>query len=674
MSTAPHAMCSAQRRRVSATGMMKYARNVFIVLGLLCLCGPLLRSQVPRWGGTSTQEGLERLEARFASQEQQIALLKKQVGNTNPDASNLAASVKFLQLGRLHDEWLQLEKERPQKKDAFVRAKTAYEHAKKSGGKANEQEILYRRAEGARFAHEVTTQRVLDEMRELSHPGYKPPRDDSETFVPANPLNVSDVKLRPNYHPVNTSDVSIQFFKESKVNFNYNEFGVWGWKPGARYRDQYLVVIGHSGVPKETMTLLLNEGFVVWKRLLYCPGWCREAVTYLSYLADDSHPSKPLPPQVLFLHGHNASWHQTANLIPSMMESLECSTKTKRYTPLGWLGQTTAHDVWGNINDRFMKQYREHFGMLGMPRGDHFLTWCCAQFVVTRDLINSNTVSFYKRFLEKKLETKLDAYRFEFYYGYMFGEDESPPEVAWGKPKECQTLLPVTTPFVASSRTGEWTVQNAAITIVLGERSADEAESLEVVNSIVRAHPEVNVWRRHVNYWCSKLQWKGDLCCSKHRGYLEFWHDADRPVSDLYVFVRGNKPFTTESLKNILDKAECAAKRGRYTPLDASTRHNKTNVDMSFRFLYNKDKDYIPKSPLRGYVGGEFIVPHNVFANARQKALLDGYETYCVGCQYWLLPEHNLGHYWHWFFGENDQMESCPANAPLCADCTQRHT
>ena len=667
-------------------------RNAALGLCAFFICAGLVRLATPKEAAPSsaftsfmqkTNAALESQAATIREQAAQLAELRNNNNNNNNNAhtppstppppttstlASLTASVKALQLSQLHDKWLLLSKDRPERVRALTNARSAYETKN-----TTEAEHTYLRAGGALAGLDVTLQRMLDDMRELSHPGYRRARNEAETFIPVDPKGNLSIPLEPGYTAVNLSDASLQYFLKSGVHFNYNEYGVWGWKEGARHRDSYLVVIGAEGVPEETVTLLLEAGFVVWKRLYPCPGWCREAVTYLSYLADDSHPSKPLPQQVIFIHGHNASWHQTDSLLGELMDSIKCAETTQRYTPLGWLGQTTEHEIWGNHNDRFGKQYVENFGMLKMPRTTRFIGWCCAQFVVSRALIEANSQTFYNTFLEKKIELKLDAYRYEFYYHYMFGEDEV-SDAAHGPPKACQPSRTATKPFTATSRTGEWTADNAEVTIILGERSADEEQSMAVVDSILKLKPEVNVWRRHTNYWCSASQWSGEGCCARHRGYLDFLNDASSfPQSKVYLFVRGNVPFTAESLDTVMATAECAQKRGRYTPLNNKAEmHEKSSVQMALRFLQNKDKTYIPSGGLRGYKGEEFAVPSAVLQNRRVQPLLDAYETYNVGCMYWKLPAHNLGHFWHWMFGEDNEMRKCTEDAPLCANCEKK--
>ena len=563
--------------------------------------------------------------------------------------AELTSTVTHLQLARLHDQYFEAEALREAKQKEARLTLGKIDAAKKAGQPTTTLDASLAEATNVHLTQSVVKERLLNEMRELSHPGHMKAPDPNSTFVASNETGV---------------DVAVPFLRQSGYSFNYNAHGLWAWRPGAKHIGSVLVVFGADVLPQDTAAVLMDAGFVVWKRRYRCLTDCREAVSYLAYLSDDGFPSKPTLEYTAFVHGHKESWHQNAPIDDMVRSGVSCASKLDRYVPLGYVTQSMDHDLWGNTAERFGREYFNSLGAYGVPPTMRFLTFCCAQFVVPRNVIARNKVSFYKHFIEQHQQGKVGGYMAEFVFPYVFGEP-AVVEAYGGPPRECQAVRNVVAPFTNYSRAGQWTRSDARITFVLGVRSVHNSTANAVVASALEFAPDVNVWQRHESYHCGVGGTQA--CCGYHKGYLDFWNDEDKPVSDVYVFLHGVDKFTKESVDTILAKVECATKRARYTPL-GTIRQESTSTALGYTWL--EKRPYMNKQPLLGYAGGQFVVPRQALLEARFEALQATYETFSVGCQNYRKEPRQLEHYWHWMMGEDATMEECNEDGSIpCATC-----
>eukprot|EP01061_Rhynchopus_euleeides_P042029 TRINITY_DN73437_c0_g1_i1.p2 TRINITY_DN73437_c0_g1~~TRINITY_DN73437_c0_g1_i1.p2 ORF type:complete len:179 (+),score=38.75 TRINITY_DN73437_c0_g1_i1:19-555(+) len=160
---------------------------------------------------------------------------------------------------------------------------------------------------------------------------------------------------------------------------------------------------------------------------------------------------------------------------------------------------------------------------------------------------------------------------------------------------------------------------------------------------------------RHQSHWCSAGNWVGDHCCGPHRGYLTFMNtfknDEVRTESDAYVFVKGGRVFTREDVDLMLSRVQCARRTGKYTPL-RDTPH-RVSADRLFEIpMGSTIGDFHWRGELKGFAGGEFVVPHRTLSEAPVDLIQSVYETHVNGCGIWKADPAATDHYWHWIMGE----------------------
>eukprot|EP01061_Rhynchopus_euleeides_P001804 TRINITY_DN11326_c0_g1_i1.p1 TRINITY_DN11326_c0_g1~~TRINITY_DN11326_c0_g1_i1.p1 ORF type:complete len:589 (+),score=182.64 TRINITY_DN11326_c0_g1_i1:86-1768(+) len=504
-----------------------------VVFWGLCAKMAVPPAQVVRTDSLSTVTSLE------------LAEVKAWKDSLSTQLNEVTGTVRLLQLGRLHDKWLQAEQVRQTKEREVDTLEQELKTLPVRGStRRREVGVSLLRARAAVLAQGIIRERLMEDMRAATFPNYHEEPDNSTTFV--------------HRDLANDFDPSIPMLKRVEgVRMNANAYGVWAWKQGVNPHTANLVVIAADKPKQHTVELLLEGGYIVWKRHYHCPGECRELVSYLSYLADDTSPAKPMPKHIIFIHGHEESWHQPAPLLELIADGVECSNNTGAYVPLGHHGMPLGSAAYGTQDGRLVNTYVEHLGEFGVPRGKTLEGFCCAQFVVTPQLIKRNTMSFYKTFLEKKLELKVDGFLGEFAFGWIFGDPEVRAATG-GPPAQCRKRREIAAPFVASSRSGMWTnpITKPRFTVVLGQRSANETENLEVVASLTRLLPDsANVWIRHESHWCSAGNWVGDHCCGPHRGYLSFMNtfkNDDVRTSNRPVSVAGSLRFASLGILSAL--------------------------------------------------------------------------------------------------------------------------
>eukprot|EP01061_Rhynchopus_euleeides_P006714 TRINITY_DN15785_c0_g2_i1.p1 TRINITY_DN15785_c0_g2~~TRINITY_DN15785_c0_g2_i1.p1 ORF type:complete len:664 (+),score=151.09 TRINITY_DN15785_c0_g2_i1:48-2039(+) len=634
--------------------------NLAIAVLILILAGWSLSQQFNRPSHVVLNVSRHTLEPTGANTTS--TSLQLRVDTLEAKLADMSKSLISLQVARLHDKYTASEQTRIRKQEEenqLLRQITTANLEGRWGATVKlNRTLMFVHAE--RVAQTMIKERLLDDMRELLYPGYRQEPDNSTTYVSQD--------LPDDFDP------TVPLLKEIRgTQMNGNAYGVWAWKKDAIHLGKQLIVIAAEKPRRQTLTLLLNQGFVVWKRRFHCPGDCREGISYLAYLADDTSPAKPMPPTVTFIHGHMMSWHQQDSLMDTIQDGIDCSSKTKSYVPLGHHGMPNSNKVWGR-ESRFVLAYIEAMGEFGIPKGMNFTNFCCAQFVVTRDLIQRNSRTYYKTFFEKKVELRINSFMTEYAFGWMFGDPEV-RNATRGPPDVCAKKHAIVAPFVNTSRSGQWTnpAVRPRVTFVLGERDRSDAVSNAVVHSLMKFAPaDTSVWMRHKCFWCG-AQWRGQHCCGFTKGYLSFINtfknDAIRPESDFYVFLKGSEPFTQQQVDGIMRKVDCAEKTQRYTPLHTEW-HLKTNKELGYHWLTNlTERSYATNEPLRAFNGSEFVVPHNVLVNAGFDALQSTFELFTIECGVRRTKPQLLDHYWHWLMGEKPRMVNCPAGAPICATC-----
>ena len=159
------------------------------------------------------------------------------------------------------------------------------------------------------------------------------------------------------------------------------------------------------------------------------PNAGREATSYLKFIYEYYYG---LPRHVAFLHGHETAWHQ--RLPFPMMEAI-VRAKTTRFGYVN-VNNTPLHDHdltknTGHIHTMLHELWPAHFEPFLGPEPRVIRQMCCAQFVVSRERIQSLPRRAYKRWLdmfEQRVfapfgKTDYDlAVAFEYLWPLIFGD------------------------------------------------------------------------------------------------------------------------------------------------------------------------------------------------------------------------------------------------------------
>ena len=151
-----------------------------------------------------------------------------------------------------------------------------------------------------------------------------------------------------------------------------------------------------------------------------------EALSYIEYICDNY---ENLPEKIVFIHGHEHSYHQQYNIFDSIEKyknydykningdeifSFHHLSKSHPWFPKGELNYSLFDLFWSDLMYKF-----------GEPPEKLFFQ-PCAQFIVDKNLILSNTIDFYidikKYILEKKLG-KIIAVFLEFVWHIIFNKN-----------------------------------------------------------------------------------------------------------------------------------------------------------------------------------------------------------------------------------------------------------
>ena len=141
-------------------------------------------------------------------------------------------------------------------------------------------------------------------------------------------------------------------------------------------------------------------------------------MVYLSFIIDRYDN---LPDYTIFVHGHEKSWHQEADLVPLIRNIRLPALSIAGYVPLrcDWYPscpaeiKPIAHNatVWGpgvhrqDAEDAIVKVWPMFFP--GVPLPDTIAGQCCAQFAVTAESIRKREKDTYVRMRQWLLKTGL---------------------------------------------------------------------------------------------------------------------------------------------------------------------------------------------------------------------------------------------------------------------------
>ena len=159
------------------------------------------------------------------------------------------------------------------------------------------------------------------------------------------------------------------------------------------------------------------------------PNNGNEASSYLHYIVHNYHT---LPPYIAFIHGHKDAWHHKNGSILHQLKNLNlynvkyhtlnnCPVKEWNIKNSGCMKSIAAY--W----DSYFKQW---LGEKPPLRASHD---CCAQFVVSREVIQSQPLEAYITWLDFSLTkpSKLVGYIFEILWHIIMGEKAVTPLNEW---------------------------------------------------------------------------------------------------------------------------------------------------------------------------------------------------------------------------------------------------
>ena len=270
----------------------------------------------------------------------------------------------------------------------------------------------------------------------------------------------------------------------SGMAFAENHVGMWWWRV-PRQADGSLVPEPWK-IPAEYKTLvviggrldnptkeLTAHGKVVWRLQdqwfgPQCnPERCVETFGYMNYLADP-HPEKPVLPYIMFVHGHDRSWHQQGSALNMVSTDNErCIEESGGYTPLSSLAcptlwQPPSSHVSELVNAApFFTDYLPHLDKETPIEG-----YIGATFGLPARVVAMHPPEFYQGLLDnhnRKNDITYNGIFFEFIYHYIFGEPQRidtqaprcphydlalPPALLRGE----HALAPPSTPTVSATR------------------------------------------------------------------------------------------------------------------------------------------------------------------------------------------------------------------------------
>jgi hypothetical protein len=164
---------------------------------------------------------------------------------------------------------------------------------------------------------------------------------------------------------------------------------------------------------------------IAYNKSVDVPNHGCEASTYLKFISDNYYN---LPKTILFLHGHENSWHQHNKIFKHLPELIYSDPylKNKNYFNI-------TYDFFNDrtLNNPVMrlleKLWNTHFLpslMISFPIFIYHL--CCAQFIVKRAGVYMRPKLFYKQCYELSInidyDSKTIAQLFEYIWHIMFGE------------------------------------------------------------------------------------------------------------------------------------------------------------------------------------------------------------------------------------------------------------
>lgn len=162
--------------------------------------------------------------------------------------------------------------------------------------------------------------------------------------------------------------------------------------------------------PNDKIFECINKGF--------------ESSSYLSYIIQNYHS---LPEYVAFIHGHENSEHQTDSTLNLILNSPE-----KEYFSINrkdWRN-TLSDNSTSEADKRAWKWIKDNFNSIvsHLPLPNKLEFTACAQFIVSKQSILSNSIESYKHMMDwlesTELPDQITGRIFEYLWCYIFTHNE----------------------------------------------------------------------------------------------------------------------------------------------------------------------------------------------------------------------------------------------------------
>eukprot|EP01061_Rhynchopus_euleeides_P034626 TRINITY_DN58485_c0_g1_i1.p1 TRINITY_DN58485_c0_g1~~TRINITY_DN58485_c0_g1_i1.p1 ORF type:complete len:848 (+),score=298.43 TRINITY_DN58485_c0_g1_i1:87-2630(+) len=379
----------------------------------------------------------------------------------------------------------------------------------------------------------------------------------------------------------------------SSMSFHQNAAGYWTVNPDGKFSAKnILVVIG--GASDDCSHMLVEAGFTVWKSRVSCGkgGRCRENWGYIKYLRDET-PGKPKNNVVVFLHGHwESQRHQRESLLDLIINAADCAEKTNKFSSITKIVNFRAGRHAQGVISTFNSVFGE-FRKIPASESDVSNHFCCAQFALSRSLIESNPPALYRKMDEFHEDARCHGIYYELIWHFFFKEPVSVDisDDTCEPPLRDFYMEPFRKSFGASvkvttNRFGVWTEQatdprkkNVLVVTgldyrnwylaspptvdgVLSKRNFSDNHEMDARKTKFITDMHAAGYDLFVRRPLPGIHWgaRGSI-----RGYLQYITDPNRPMRDTIVFLRGDEVVTPEfltALEKSLSEVDSARSAG----------------------------------------------------------------------------------------------------------------
>lgn len=182
-------------------------------------------------------------------------------------------------------------------------------------------------------------------------------------------------------------------------------------------KNNLLIVTSHFNEDLDWLINQDNYDYVIYSKnknncinypknkIFDCINKGREASSYLTYIIQNYDK---LPDYIAFIHGHEYSYHQTDTTLNLIKNAKYCdyeSINRKDYRNV--LNNFTTNENLKKNWDLVINNFNEL--KIDLPEPQELIYTACAQFIVSKKMILSNSLQIYQNLLDWLYETKLEC-------------------------------------------------------------------------------------------------------------------------------------------------------------------------------------------------------------------------------------------------------------------------